>query len=197
MIPSTIRSKRWWAMGSILIVSAGPWMSVAAAQDVSLPRPGEQVRGKIVRPAPAALGAECTGAVRAVDRDTVIVTSSEGCPRDSYLAELRVARGNRGSRLTHVGIGVVVGGITGAVVARNVGRDRCAASGCVGDDYGYVSGIRTTVYTAIGVAIGAGIGAALPAGPHWIRTAVNRPVRVAGIALHPEVHVAARRRNSE
>ena len=156
-----------------------------------------QVRGTIIQPATAALGAECTGAVRAVERDTVIVASNEGCPRDTHLGDLRVAGGNRGSRLAHVGIGIVVGGITGAVVARTSGRGRCAASGCVGDDSGYVTGIRTMVYAAIGVAIGAGVGAALPAGPHWIRTAVDKPVRVAGIALHPELHLSLRHRIRE
>lgn len=188
------RSKLWWAVRTMLVVSAGPLVSVAAAQTASMPRPGERVRGKIIQPATAAPGAECTGAVRAIERDTVIVTPSEGCPREAHLADLRVARGNRGSRLTHVGVGILVGGITGAVVARNAGRGRCAVSGCVGDDAGYVTGIRMMVYAATGIAIGAGIGAALPAGPHWIRTAADKPVRVAGIALHPEVRLSFRRR---
>lgn len=197
MIPSTIPSKRLWAVWSLLVISIGPLVPVAAAQSASMPRPGEQVRGRIIQPATAALGAECTGAVRAVEHDTVIVASSDGCPRDSELGDLRVARGNRGSRLTHVGLGILVGGITGAVVARNTGRGRCADSGCVGDDYGYVSGIRTTVYSAIGIAIGAGIGAALPAGPRWIRIASDKPVRVVGIAVHPEVRVSLRHRISQ
>jgi hypothetical protein len=189
MIPATARVKSWLAMGALLIVSGSTWTSVAGAQRAPIARPGERVRGKIVQPANAALGAECTGRVRAVHSDTVIVTSSEGCPPESYLGDLRVARGSRGSRLAHVGVGIVVCGITGFVVARASRRSRCGDSGCFGDDESYVSGIRTTVYTAIGSVVGAGLGAALPAGPRWIRTA-GGPVRVAGIALHPEVRFA-------
>jgi hypothetical protein len=175
-------------MSSMLLVSITFWTSKAAAQ--SEPRSGEQVRGKIIQPVTAALGAECTGAVQGVERDTIIVSSSEGCPRESHLGDLRVARGSRGSRLVHAVAGSLVGGITGAVAARTRGRGRCENSGCVGDDQAYVAGIRTMVYAAAGMAVGAGLGAALPAGPRWIRTAVGRPVRVAGMALRPEVRLS-------
>jgi hypothetical protein len=186
MIPSTVRLRPWLAMGSMLIVVAVTVTSAARAQGAPIARPGEQVRGKIVHPATAALGTECTGRVRAVEHDTIIVSSSEGCPQEVYLGDLRVARGSRGSRVVHVAVGIVGGGITGAVVARVAGRNNCGDTGCIGDDEGYVSGIRTMVHTPLGMAVGAGIGAVLPAGPRWIRTA-GSPARVAGIALRPEV----------
>lgn len=192
MIPSAVRVRPWLAMGAMLIVSTATSIPEAAAQSAPIARPGERVRGRIIQSATAALGAECTGRVRAVERDTIIVSASEGCPRESYLGDLRVARGSRGSRLVHVGIGIVVGGIAGAVVASVARRDGCGDTGCFGDDEAYVSGIRTMVYTAVGMAAGAAIGAVLPAGPRWIETA-GGPVRVAGVALRPGVRFSLRR----
>ena len=195
MIASSTGLRPWWrAMGSLLTVWAGPWASSAVAQMESMPRPGELVRGRIFEPTTKRIGTECRGAVQSVVRDTIIVSSIDGCPRSAYLADLRVARGSRGSRLIHVGLGILAGGIVGGLVAHNRGAIRCRESGCVGDDQEYVSGIRAMVGAGAGALVGAVVGAAVPAGPRWVKVGAGTPVRVVGFMLRPEVRISLRPR---
>jgi len=120
--------------------------------------------------------------------DTIVLGQPRSCPLGSYVADLRVARGDRGSRLAHTGIGFVGGALAGGVIARISAGDGCQIEGC--DDGDLVIGIMTVVGTAAGAVIGALVGAALPAGPQWLTETATRPLRVAGVNVHPELRLS-------
>ena len=111
-----------------------------------------------------------------------------GCPAGSYDADLRVARGHDGSRLAHAALGLVGGAVAGGIIARVTAGDGCVIEGC--DDGDLVVAIKTVIGVAAGGVIGAVVGALLPAGPRWLTETATRPVRVAGLELHPELRVS-------
>lgn len=181
---------------AVLALLAPP-ASMAGAQprsdSASLVNVGDlvQLRG---RPADArSAGSECEGRV-ATAGDTLVIegaATNRLCPRWVYapgtVAQLRVARGRRGSRLAHAGIGALVGAAVGAGLAyAAVGTDDCTDSSC--DDIRYALAIfgGGTFGT-----IGALIGALLPAGPRWVTVPVGGPVRIAGLTAQPAVRVGS------
>lgn len=121
-------------------------------------------------------------------RDTLLLGRPFGCPKGSYLARVRVARGNHGSRLAHAGLGFLAGGVTGGVVARIAAGDRCTVGDCTDD--AFAAGIKTVLGAALGGAIGFTFGAFLPAGPRWVDAGV-RPVQVGAFTLRAELRVSA------
>jgi len=131
--------------------------------------------------------------VKEVSFDTLVVASAGGCPRGSYVADLRVVRGDHGSRLTHVVLGGLAGGVAGAIAAR-LNHGDCGPTGCVGDDARYAAGIQSMVYTAAGALVGGFAGLVLPAGPRWVRAGVARPLRVLGLDARASIHVSVARR---
>ena len=159
------------------------------AQGNAPARPGEQVRLEVAGPSTAPVGFQCTGQVKEVALDTLVVASAGDCPAGSYFADVQVVRGDRGSRLTHVVLAGLAGGVAGALVAR-ASDGNCGPAGCIGDDAGYVSGIQTMVYTATGALVGAFAGLVLPAGPRWVRAGVARPLRVVGLDVRPSLRVS-------
>lgn len=78
------------------------------------------------------------------------------------------------------------------ILARYAAGDGCRIEGC--DDGDLVVGVQTLAGTAVGALVGALIGAALPAGQRWVDAGVSKPLRVAGLALHPAVRVSLRGR---
>ena len=180
-------SIRWKTHVTLLSLIAGA-PTLAAAQGEPTLRPGEQVQVRVVGPATAPVGLRCAGSVAALAGDTVVLGQPRGCPAGSYDADLRVARGHDGSRLAHAALGLVGGAVAGGIIARVTAGDGCVIEGC--DDGDLVVAIKTVIGVAAGGVIGAVVGALLPAGPRWLTETATRPVRVAGLELHPELRVS-------
>ena len=176
-------------LATLLLLSVGA-PALAAAQAGPMPRAGEQVRVRILGPEHAPVGLRCDGWVAAVARDTVVLGPPGNCPRGSYFADLRIAHGDRGSRLVHMGLGLLGGALAGGVISRIGAGDGCHIEGC--DDGDFAVGIITLAGTATGAVIGALVGVTLPAGTQWLTETATRPLRVAGFDVHPEVRVSAR-----
>jgi hypothetical protein len=130
----------------------------------------------------------CEGRVPAIRRDTLLLGRPFGCPKGSYLARVRVARGNHGSRLAHVGLGLLLGGLAGGVIARIAVDDRCTVGDCT--DNRFAAAIKTVFGATLGGATGLTVGVLLPAGPRWVDVGV-RPVQVGAFILHPGLQVSA------
>lgn len=139
---------------------------------------------------------DCDGRVRALTGDTIVLENVgrwSPCPRQLYepasVAALQVARGRRGSRLAHAGLGLLIGGATGGVLGRAL-----AGSGCSGgvhscDDGDLAIAVLTFLGVVSGGATGLVIGVALPAGPRWVTVPAGSPVRFAGLAVQPGVRL--------
>lgn len=162
--------------------------SSLAAQEV--PRTGELVQARIVGPTSQLSGASCSAPVATFDGDTLVLAAQWSCPRGNYLADLRIARGGRGSRLAHAALGLIAGGVIGGVIARSSVGDGCTNAGCDLQDAGYVSGAATAAGVAVGALIGTVVGAVLPAGKRWVDIGRERPIRVGALALRPAVRVS-------
>src|SRR6476620_10743987 len=91
-MPITSKSFRLAAL--LLLLSA----TRAAAQSEVLVLPGEPLRLEVVGPSNAPVGKRCEGRVASMAQDTLVVLSSGNCARGSYVADLHVIRGDRGSR---------------------------------------------------------------------------------------------------
>lgn len=178
---------RWTILVTLLALAVQP-PRLAAAQSGPTPRAGEQVQVRIVGPATAPVGVRCAGAVAAVEGDTVVLGQPRSCPDGSYDADLRIARGHDGSRLAHTALGFVGGAVVGGILGRISAGDGCVIEGC--DDGGLAVAILTVGGTAAGAVVGAVVGALLPAGPRWLRDTATRPLRVAGVEVHPELRVS-------
>ena len=155
----------------------------AAAQTEVTVLPGEPLRLEVVGPAGAPVGAHCEGRVTSAAQDTLIVVAGGSCARGSYLADLQVIRGDRGSRLDHVAMGALAGGLVGALIGRKGAKDA----------YGNVSRGKLWAGLAAGGAVGGAVGYAFPAGPLWVRAGTPRPLRVIGLNVTPGVEVAVAR----
>jgi len=155
----------------------------AAAQTEVTVLPGEPLRLEVVGPAGAPVGAHCSGRVTSAAQDTLIVVAGGSCARGSYLADLQVIRGDRGSRVDHVALGALAGGLVGALVGRKGAKD----------SYGNISRGKMWAGMAVGAAAGGAAGYAFPAGPLWVRAGTPRPLRVIGLNVTPAVEVAIAR----
>ena len=155
----------------------------AAAQTEVTVLPGEPLRLEVVGPAGAPVGAHCSGRVTSAAQDTLIVVAGGSCARGSYLADLQVIRGDRGSRVAHVALGALAGGLVGALVGRKGAKD----------SYGNISRGKMWAGMAVGAAAGGAAGYAFPAGPLWVRAGTPRPLRVIGMNVTPAVEVAIAR----
>ena len=172
---------------TLLLLTVAP-AERAAAQDEPTPQPGERVQVRIVGPETQLVGMRCEGWVDAVAGDTIVLGRQRDCPRGSHVAVLRVARGDRGSRLAHAGLGLLGGGLVGGIVGRVAAGDGCRISGC---DDGELAVVITTVGGAVaGAALGTLLGALRPAGPQWLTETATRPLRVAGLDVRPTLHVS-------
>ncbi len=148
--------------------------------------PGEPLRLEIVGPASAPVGARCSGRVTNASQDTLLVIAGGSCARGSYLADLHVIRGDRGSRVTHVGLGAFAGGLAGAIAARIGGKNSRTGEIDTGKLWGGL---------AIGALAGGAVGYAMPSGPLWVRAGTPRPLRVIGMNVRPALQVAVARRD--
>ena len=157
-----------------------------------LPAADERVR---FRPSVTAGRRWCDGRVALVAGDTLVVAGARGCPsgelRQASIADVRIARGDHGSRLTHAVLGVLGGAVVGGGIGRLAAGDGCRRSGC--SDGGYAVGVLTGVGLYAGALVGGTIGLALPAGTRWVAVRVPRHVRVAGLVLRPDVRLIVRR----
>lgn len=167
---------------SLTILSA---TRLAAQSEVTV-LPGEQLKLEVVGPASGPVGTRCAGRVTSAAQDTLIVVAGGSCARGSYLANLQVIRGDRGSRLDHIGIGAGAGGLLGAIVGR-VGTKTTYNSN------GQVNRGRMWAGLGIGAAVGAAVGYALPSGPRWVPVGSPQPLRVIGMNLQPGFEVAVGR----
>ena len=138
--------------------------------------------------------AQCEGDVTAIAGDTIVVGNANAprlCPRWTYtrdvVAELRVARGNRGSRVKHALVGFAIGATAGGVI----GFAAASADHCTGecDLDGVLTVAATIALGTVGGLTGTIIGALVPAGRRWISVPVPGPVRVAGMRVQPALRV--------
>jgi hypothetical protein len=177
-MPNSLRSFSLTALLALLSATR-----VAAQTEVPV-LPGEPLRLEVVGPAGAPVGAHCSGRVTSASQDTLLVIAGGSCARGSYLAELQVIRGDRGSRATHVGFGAFVGGLAGALAARAGAKDA---------NTGVVSRGKMWAGLAVGGLAGGAVGFVLPAGPLWVRAGMPRPLRVIGMDVRPALQVAVAR----
>jgi hypothetical protein len=161
----------------------------ASAQESVSPQPGEHVRIHIVELDHPRFGQRCEGWIAAVERDTIVIGQPRSCAVGSYAGRLRVARGDRGSRLSHTGIGLLGGALAGGVIARIAVGDGCRIDSC--DDGEFAVGVITLLGTVSGALVGTVIGATLPAGPRWVTETVTRSLRVANAEVHPGLRVSS------
>ena len=178
---------RWSTLIVLTFLAAGA-PSLVTAQRGPTPQPGERVQARIVGPEAALIGMRCEGWVAAVAGDTIVLGEQRDCPRGNHDAVLRVARGDRGSRIAHAGLGLIGGGLVGGIIGRVAAGDGCRIEGC--DDGGLAIGILTVGGAAAGAVFGTLVGATLPAGPQWLTETATRPLRVAGLDVRPTVHVS-------
>jgi hypothetical protein len=135
----------------------------------------------------------CMGRLTAHAGDTLVLIDAGRCLRGTVpagaVADLSVARGDRGPRSTHAFLGFLGGAAAGGLLARLAAGDGCRVPGC-GPDGGYAVAILTTLGVGAGAVVGGVVGLALPAGPRWVPVGPARPVRVAGLALRPGLRLA-------
>jgi hypothetical protein len=155
---------------------------LAAQEEVTI-LPGEPVRLEVVGPSSAPVRARCSGRVTNVAQDTLLVVAGGSCARGSYLANLQVIRGDHGSRLDHVGLGAVGGGVIGAILGKMAGKTTYNSNGQVNRG-------KMWAGAAVGAAAGGTAGYFFPSGPAWVRAGSPRPLRVIGLNLQPGLEVA-------
>jgi hypothetical protein len=178
------RSDRRWL---VCVLLAAMSFGVPARAQKS-PRVGELIEAHIVGDADTPSGQVCRAWLGAVAGDTLLLNRSASCMTGRHVAHVRVHRDDRGSRLTHAAVGLVVGAVVGGVIGR-ASAGACGPTGC-GDDAGYVTGIRTLVYGVTGALAGVVVGTALPAGPRWIDLSGEHPIRVGSLDLRPALRLS-------
>ena len=179
-------SLRSFCLPALLVVLSAT--RVAAQEEVTA-LPGERLQFDVVGPSTPPLRARCSGRIVSAALDTLIVASSGECKRGSYLADLRVVRGDRGSRATHVTLGAFAGGALGALVARLTGV-QCGGQPCVGGERGRVSTSKLFTMAGVGALAGGSVGFVWPAGPVWVRAGASRPVRVGGYEERSSIEIS-------
>lgn len=178
-MPSSLRS---FCLTMVLVIL--PATRAGAQTEVTV-LPGEPLRLEIVGPSTAPVGAHCSGRVMSAAQDTLVVATAGSCRQGSYLAKLQVIRGDRGSRVTHVGLGAFVGGLTGMIAARAMTKKDA--------NTGEISRGKMWAGLGVGGLAGGAVGYVLPAGPMWVRAGSPRPLRVSGVDLRPGFEVAIAR----
>jgi hypothetical protein len=171
-----------WLTALLVILSAPRH---AAQEDVTV-LPGEPLRLEVIGPAGAPVGTRCSGRVTSAAQDTLLVIAGGGCARGSYLANLQVIRGDHGSRLDHVALGALAGGVLGALIGKVSSKTTSNSNGQVNRG-GLYAGL------AVGAAAGGAAGYFYPSGPAWVRAGTPRPLRVIGMNLQPGLEVAVGR----
>jgi len=158
-----------------------------AAQSEVVVLPGEPLRLEVVGPSSAPVGKRCEGRVTSAAQDTLIVLSGGNCVRGSYMADLHVIRGDRGSRTSHVGFGVLIGGAVGALAVR-ISGNRDPKTG---------QADKAKLWTALGAgaAVGGAAGYLWPSGPAWVHAGSPRALRVVGMEVRPGLQVSLARRD--
>jgi len=179
-MPNSLRLLSLTALLAILSATR-----VAAQTEVTV-LPGEPLRLEVVGPSSAPVGKRCSGRVTSVAQDTLVVLSGGDCARGSYLADLHVIRGDRGSRVDHVGLGVLVGGALGALSVR-LGNNR-------DPNTGQLQRGKLWTFLGLGALAGGAAGYAFPSGPAWVHAGSPRPLRVVGMELRPGLEVSLRDR---
>ena len=162
----------------------------AAPGAAGRPRAGDRVRARAAGPAGWPADTWCEARVAAVLGDTLrLAATAGGCPPGAYAGDVQVALRDAGDRGTHVGIGLLGGLAVGGALGRLIVGNGCLVSPCDG-------GASVFIYTVLGAGAGAlagaVAGATLPAGTQWAPVGAGRPLRVAGLAVHPGVRVALR-----
>ena len=181
------RSAHFVVRGALFLATVAG--SPVLAQEV--PQVGELVQARIVRPTSQVTEGACSAPLAGFEGDTLVLAAQWSCPRGSYVANLRVARGDNGSRLAHAVLGLVAGGVIGGVIARSSVGDGCTnGGGCDTQDAAYVSGVATGAGVVVGALIGTVVGVALPAGRRWVDVGNQRPIRVGALDLRPAIRVS-------
>lgn len=112
----------------------------------------------------------CEGIISGFSSDTVLVAADRNCATAEFamarLSEVKVKRGDRGSRIRHFTFGALLGTVVGGVIGRVRAGDGCHVAPC--DDAGFAIGILTVTGAAVGGLIGGGVGLVIPAGRQWV-----------------------------
>ncbi|MGI9089859.1 MAG: hypothetical protein ACR2GG_02010 [Gemmatimonadaceae bacterium] len=158
---------------------------------------GDEIRLRTVVFDTTGSGVTCDASVASVKADTAVLDQAAArrflrpslvCPSHAFapgdITELSVVRGDRGSRLSHAGLGAVAGAFLGGVYAR------ISTSGGGPNRNHEDDGIIAVVGVEIGALAGGLVGLALPAGKRWERVRNIPPIRIARFTLHPGVRVA-------
>ena len=128
-----------------------------AAQDV--PREGDLVEARITESADSAPVRFCSAPLAAMAGDTLMLERSESCAAGRHRAHVRYERVDRGLRLKHAGLGMLLGVVAGGVIGR--ASAGCRIDGC---DLSDARSMNMVAGGLIGSAIGTLIGVAWPAG---------------------------------
>jgi hypothetical protein len=127
-------------------------------------RTGERIR---FHAASARVSADCDGNIVGLARDTVLVEQNKACIQEAYnqgeIRTLEVARGNRGSRWAHVGLGFFGGAFGGGIIGDLSAPHRSASC----SDLCSASGLYVIAGVLVGSVGGGLLGLAWPAGPAW------------------------------
>ena len=117
-------------------------------------------------------------------QDTLVVLSGGNCARGSYVADLHVIRGDRGSRASHIGLAALAGGAVGALAVRLTGNRN--------PNTGQLNTGKLWAALGVGAVAGGAVGYVLPAGPAWVHAGAPRALRVVGMEVTPGVGGLAR-----
>lgn len=153
----------------------------AGARPLSSPlRVGERVRFRIADSTAPETRRRCEGRVAGLAGDTVVIAEAYRCPsgRVDALPPLRVARGDRGSRVGHTLLGMLGGAALGALAGAAYAGDGCRGPGCAPADGAFAAAVVTTVWGAAGALVGGVVGLVRPAGPRWVAVDGVPPLRV-------------------
>jgi hypothetical protein len=179
-----MQSRRRVQVALVLALGAPAWTS---AQDTTRVQVGDRVRVRTSVADTRGRPIGCDARVSALAGDTLVLTNASrwaGCPARAYPADavgLQVVRGDHGSRLAHAALGLLVGAAAGGALARL--ETLGASNDCTG------SPCNDTRLTANVAMLAGAYAGALPAGPRWEAMPMGAPVRVAGLALRPSLHV--------
>ena len=173
---------------STAVVLFSTWLGAPALAQNS-PHVGELVEARIVGQSDSVADQLCNAWLGAVVGDTLVLNRSASCARGSHVARVRVHTDDRGSRLKHVGVGLLAGAVAGGLVGRIMAGDGCTGpGGC--DDAGLAIGVITMVGTVAGALAGVVVGVAMPAGRRWVQLQGDRPIRVGSVDLRPAFRVS-------
>jgi hypothetical protein len=117
--------------------------------------------------ASARASADCDGNIIGLARDTIRVGQNEACAGAAYspgeIQTLEVARGNRGSRWAHLGLGFFGGAVAGGFIGGLSARKRSASC----SDLCSATGLSVIGGVLVGSVGGGLLGIVWPAGAAW------------------------------